>query len=191
MLWLVMVVGILLIFGFWLLSSSARHYKNIFDAPHLIEFAEGVVRVRQGALEHETKDGEEKPFIESDPRVFVSSRGVALTYTISAESENGERSFEHHFAISQAGRPTTHALGEFFSLYVAILLNLEGSPAAAFSSHIGVHHMVFRLSSAEQDEWEKKSVLIPTEETLPGIREEIQERRARTPFETVEVPLPK
>jgi hypothetical protein len=184
-LWFVVIVGILLAFGFWLLSSTSKHYKDIFDATHLVEFAEGARAVKRGALEKMAED--DSPLTEDDPRVFISSKGVALSYTIAREAEDGETRFVHHYAISQAGRPTTHALGEFFSHYAAILLNLTQPPTAAFSSEVGVHHSEFTLTPAEQEEWRQQTVAIPTGETLPAVQQKILERRERVPFKTVSV----
>jgi hypothetical protein len=190
MLWFAAIVGVLLVFGFWLIASTSKHYKNLFDTPHLIEFAEGIKGVRRGALENKAHDGDDKPLSEEDSRVFVSSKEVAVSYTITEEQSDGETHFVHHYAISQAGRPTTHALGEFFAHYTALLLNLPGKPSVAFSSDIGVHHMEFTLNPAEQNEWEKKTVTIPTEETLPGIQQQIIERRDLVHFKTSPVPPP-
>jgi hypothetical protein len=195
MYWLILIVAVLLVFGFWLLSSSGRYfaaagkyYKDVVDTPHFVEVAEGVRSVRRGALEYPEAEGEDSPLTEVDPRVFVSSKGIGISYAITEETKSGEKSFVHHFAISLPNQTTPPFLGEFFAHYVAILLSLTDPPTAAFRSLVGVHHMEFILSPAEQEEWRQKTVPIPTEDTLPGIRERIAERREKFPFKIIRPP---
>ena len=78
----------------------------------------------------------ELPKPPDDPRIFVSTEGLAIVYTVRQQKQQ----FVHHCSVSVAGGYTAHAVGGAF---VAFMTKLVGLPWDKMSYEIGtstVHH---------------------------------------------------
>src|SRR5688572_9042641 len=82
----------------WVVSRS-RFYGRVFAADHILDFVRGVAKAKAAALARVVHSEEDHVRSPEDPRVFVSSAGLALIYTVGTV----EGRFIHHYSISVAG----------------------------------------------------------------------------------------
>jgi hypothetical protein len=124
-----------------------RRYNAIFANEHFIEFARGVAGVKAAAYAEMLDLSEVRPLPPGDHRVFLSSAGIALVYTISPRNAR----FDHHFSVSFAGWYTPKAVGESFVLLTAKAL---GVPYHRLDLGVGgstAHHADLQLSEEEHE----------------------------------------
>jgi hypothetical protein len=141
--WICAGVAVAALIG-WIVFRGAA-YRRLFADDHLLEVARGVTRIKAAALDKVIATDEDEVRSPADPRVVVTSAGLALLYTV----RRVEDRFVHHYSVSVAGGYTAHAVGETFVLFVARRL---GVPSESLSLGVGrstVHHAEFRLSAVE------------------------------------------
>jgi hypothetical protein len=137
----------------WVVYRAAV-YRRLFADEHFLEVARGLGRVKTSALDKLLGAEEDEVTSRTDPRVLLTSAGLALLYTV-RQAEGG---FVHHYSVSVAGGYTAHAVGETFVLFVAKLLGVPFGSLALGVGRSTVHHAEFRLSAAEQSEFAARPV---------------------------------
>ncbi len=105
MIWIIIGAAVLLILIVLWIISKGGVYKRIFAPEHFVELAQSLSDATAAACDKISAPTANPP--ADDARVFVTSAGVAVMYTVDQEGGN----YEHHFSISMAGRYTPHAVG--------------------------------------------------------------------------------
>jgi hypothetical protein len=173
--WAWAVIGFALAAIVWWILSRSRAYSRFFSDAHFLEVARGIPRIKAAALDRILAPNEDAALSPDDSRALVTSAGLAFFYTI---QYIGDR-FIHHYSVSEAGRITTAALGETYTLFVAKLL---GVPFGALKLEIGryaVRHAEFILSNAEQSAFVARATPEVSAEDVKTLRRELMEARER------------
>jgi hypothetical protein len=143
------LAGILVLLLFRL-TLSARKYARIFAGTHYAEIADLLGPARDAAAERANDPPEENPsFAEEDPRLFVSSAGLAVGYS-AARKEDG---FEHRLTVALTTSYTTRAVGEAFALFVAEAMSWPMDRARFVKTEQRTFHGQVTLSEAEHEAW--------------------------------------
>jgi hypothetical protein len=145
-------------------------YRRLFADGHFVEVARGIARIKPAAIDHVIVSEEDAVTSGDDPRVLITSRGLALCYTV-AQYE-GEGRFVHHYSISLSGGHTAHAAGASFILFTAKLLGIPFDSLALGVGRSTVHHAEFRLAPAEHEEFARRPVLEISPEEITAFRRE-------------------
>ena len=113
-----------------------------------------------------------------DPRIFVSSAGLVIIYTVRKQKEL----FVHHCSVSVAGGYTAHAVGAAF---LAFATKLVGLPWDKMSYEIGestVHHGELVVGPEEHDVLEARSVPAASLENVKANRRASVEAKNAFPW---------
>lgn len=147
--WFLLVLGVLV--GWWLIGR-VRLYGRLFAPAHYRELNERLVSARAAALAR--VDDELNDITPEDPRAILTSAGLVVFVTIRRDGDV----YVHHISLSLAGRPTTHALGRTFTVFVAERLGWDLSRAAFVFSSLPVFHGELHLDEAAQQAWAPRAV---------------------------------
>lgn len=131
MVWIALGIVALLFVGF--IAMRARAHGRLISAAHVMEVANALGKLKAVALELCADD---RPPSPGDPRVFVSSAGLAVAYT----ARQVGTTFAHHCSISLGGGYTAHALGATFAAIAAKQLGLPWNEMALLVEQSTVHH---------------------------------------------------
>jgi hypothetical protein len=172
---LALVVIVALAYLAWRGSSSRR----LFSEPHFAELAGALGPLKEAACRAGAEDAELGP---DDPRIFVSSAGAAILYTVSREADR----FVHHCSVSRAGGPTPHAVGGMVLLFAARVMGLpEG---ASFSiGPTGVHHAQLKLEPSAHTAYSAAPVTLPPAHEIRGWMRDALTRRDAISWERAEL----
>ena len=129
-----------------------RFATGLLAEEHLLEVARGVPRLKAAALERVIVTEEDIVRLPEDPRMLVTSAGLAVMYTVNKEGQ-----FVHHYSMSVPGTSMAHAVGERLVLLVARLLGIPFE-RLALSVSSRLYHAEFRLSEAEEAEFVSRPV---------------------------------
>ena len=116
--------------------SRIRTYRRLFADEHFLEIARVAHRMKLAAHANVMLSDAELPKPPDDPRIFVTTEGIAIVYTVRQQKQQ----FVHHCSVSFAGGYTAHAIGGSF---LAFVTKLVGLPWDKMSYEIGtstVHH---------------------------------------------------
>ena len=178
--WLWIILGAVLLFVIFLVGSFVRIYRGMFSVNHYREVASAVERIRRGAGERPFLEGMEIDELAGlgDPRTMVTSKSLAISYTITEEKPN----FLHHIALStpRAGY-TTHAAGESFVSFIVWCLGLDPADCESFAGPSS-YHLVFTIPEEEQAAFVEHPLSLSDEIGLETIRGEIQQARESIDF---------
>ncbi|HUQ06648.1 MAG TPA: hypothetical protein VM261_29295 [Kofleriaceae bacterium] len=139
--WIVGAAGLGAAFLARAFVRRTRIYKALFGAAHVVEVADALARMKRAALVQ--VDGE-PPTSLDDGRLFVSSAGLAVAYTV--RKHDGH--FIHHVSVALAGTFTGFAVG---GAYVLLAVDLFAWPLDAAVFEIpssSVHHAEVVLDPA-------------------------------------------
>jgi hypothetical protein len=137
----IIAVSIVVVLLALYVASRGRYYSRIFSEGSFREFHDALAR----AIEAAQGKGPEQPPSPDDGTGFVTSAGIAAGVTCTRERDGTQIL---HISLSQAGQITTHALCSRFGFFATTLLgNVKGSLTPYFTDS-GVHHLVFRFSTA-------------------------------------------
>jgi hypothetical protein len=181
MIWIIIAVAGLVSLIVIVFVSSGSLYKRIFAPEHYVEFAQSMSVAKARGCDQINEAPGNQPI--DDPRVFVTTAGVTVMYTVDAE--DGE--YIHHYSISIAGRYTPAAVGRTCTVYVARLLCIDPADLRVGISQASVHHAEFTLSENEQREFEDRDITIPSIEFAREIHVECRERSFQLQWEHIHV----
>ena len=169
MIWLIVaVVVVVLVVGLLLLSGGAV-YKAIFSPEHYVEFAQRLAKSKQAAC-NMIGNLEETESPLDDPRMFLTSAGMAVMYSV--DSAEGDAGYVHHLSLSIAGRRTPAAVGRSYLLYISRLLGIEPDRMQFGVSPMTVHHCEFLLNEGEQAAFAAQAIEVPSLEAAKQIHRE-------------------
>jgi hypothetical protein len=134
--WIVPGIIVVLCLLVSLALSRASTYRRLFADEHFLEVARAAHRMKLAALANVMLSDDELPKPPDDPRIFVSTEGLVIVYTVRRQKQQ----FVHHCSVSIAGGYTAHAVGGSF---IAFMTKLVGLPWDKMSYEIGnstVHH---------------------------------------------------
>jgi len=168
-------IGLVVAYHFW---SLAAYYRNLFSVKHYREVAHVLERLRTQAELRPFVDGEETFVEDGDPRKALTSRNLALAYTITQEDDL----FVHHLSVSTPPRGgITFAAGETFVSFFAWRLGLKPAECSAFMG-VSVFHLEFAISEENQMGFMDRSPILPTGIDLDTVRKEVLGIRSQIEF---------
>ncbi len=173
--WIVVLsIGLYLAYNF---LSMSVYYRGLFSVEHYREVAVVVERLRTQAELHPLVEGDGLIWGE-DPRTALTSRNLALAYTIRQE----DGLYVHHLSVTTPpqGR-ITFAAGETFVSFFAWRFGLKPEECAAFMG-VSVFHLEFTISEENQRAFMDRSLILPREIDLRTIREEVLRIRSQIEF---------
>lgn len=177
MIWIIIGAAIVLVMiVFWIVSKGGI-YRRIFAAEHFVEFANSLAAATAAGCDKINEPPGNPP--TKDPRVFVTSAGLAVMYTVGRENGN----YEHHFSISIAGRYTPHAVGGTFTVYVARLLGVDLADLHVGISQGNVYHSAFTLTQDQQATFSDRIITIPSLDDAGELHTECMDVLDRLQFE--------
>jgi hypothetical protein len=142
-------------------------YRRVFADAHFQEIAARLPSVKQAALERLVVSQEDAMRPMEDPRVLLTSVGLAMIYTIGPDGGV----YRHHLSVSFPARGyTAHAVGETFVLFVAWLLGIASDRLFLGISQTTVHHAEFVLTEQEQGAFAERAVEAPSTERIAAFR---------------------
>lgn len=153
-------------------------YHGLFTVKHYREVSLILEKIRDAAGLRTAVDGEETPLDEDDPRRALTSRCLAMVYTITQE----EGHFVHHLSMSLPKRGgTSIAAGETFVSFFVWRLGFNTAECAAFMGFEAFH---LEIEVQEKDHFEimDRPLEIPAEMDLDSIRAEILRIRRQIEF---------
>src|SRR5262249_45910610 len=127
--------------------SRAKTYRRLFGDDHFLEIAKAAARLKAAGVEQLTQTDSDLPSSSDDPRILLTSAGLAIVYTVRQE----EAAFRHHCSVGVQRGITANAVGGTFLMYVARLLGL---PIERMQFEIGkstVHHGEVVLDAAQHE----------------------------------------
>ncbi|HEV3191899.1 MAG TPA: hypothetical protein VGY54_15415 [Polyangiaceae bacterium] len=148
------VLGGLTVVGAAAVFFRGRMYRRLFSDEHFIEIGRSGAGLKAAALESATDgvaDGMRGP---SDPRMLVTSAGLAIAYTV----HKNDLEFIHHCSVGVSGDITAHGVGATF---VAFAITLVGLPIHKARFQVGestVHHAEATLSAEEHEKMARAAV---------------------------------
>jgi hypothetical protein len=148
------VLGGLAVVGAAVLFFRGRMYRRLFSNEHFIEIGHCVAGLKAAALERATDAMADGKWDPSDPRMLVTSAGLAIAYTVHANDPE----FIHHCSVGVSGDFTAHGAGATF---VAFVMNLVGLPMDKARFQVGestVHHAEATLGAEEHEKVARASV---------------------------------
>lgn len=167
---------------FWFRSRTG-FYRVVFSGEHYTEFAKAFSEIRAHAIA-KREESSEAPVSADDSRVFITSVGLRVFYTISHDTEEG---YEHHLSMSvdpDAKVPMTHGLSSLFAAYMTLLLGAVSANPYLWVSQNGVAHLVYALSPEDMEAFLAREVAVPAVEERERVHREIialRERLFRSP----------
>jgi hypothetical protein len=160
--------------AFWF---GGRAYRRIFSNEHFIEMGRAIDELKAAAIEQPIVAGDvPRP---GDPRVYVTSVGIVLMYTIHI----GKNEVTHHCSASVAGGLTTHALGSTLIAYVVGLLGFPLERTRFSWSAASVHHAEATLSPSEHEAFAASSVPAVSRANVAALRRSALEARSKMKWE--------
>ena len=161
----------------WILWSIIGYPRSLFSVEHYREVALVLERLRTQAELYPPVE-EEGLIWGEDPRTALTSRILALAYTIRQEDDV----FVHHLSVTTPpqGR-ITFAAGETFVSFFAWRFGLKPEECAAFMG-VSVFHLEFTISEENQRAFMDRSLILPREIDLRTIREEVLRIRSQIEF---------
>jgi len=142
----VIVLALLAIGRMWFLR---RKYKRLFAEEHFAELLRLLPGLKTAAT---TRVGE--PFHPADdPRVAISRSGLAVFYSVNSTPTG----YLHHLSLSYGGSPLAFAAGGRFLYVMLAALGMIGKLIAVAHTDKGITHGVFRLSEAEEHDYERRA----------------------------------
>jgi hypothetical protein len=148
------VLGGLAVAGAAVVFFRGRMYRRLFSKEHFIEIGHSVASLKAAALERATDGIPDGMWDPSDPRMLVTSAGLAIAYTV----HKNDFEFIHHCSVGVSGDFTAHGAGATF---VAFVISLVGLPIHKAVFQVGestVHHAEATLSAEEHENVARASV---------------------------------
>jgi hypothetical protein len=148
------VLGGLMAIAAAVLFFRGRTYRRLFSDEHFIEIGHSVVSLKAAALERATDAIADGMWDRSDPRMLVTSAGLAIAYTV----HENDLEFIHHCSVGVSGDFTAHGVGATF---VAFVMNLVALPMHKTRFQVGestVHHAEATLGAEEHEKVARASV---------------------------------
>jgi hypothetical protein len=163
--------GIALWFG-------GRAYGRIFSDDHFIEMGRAIDELKKAAIDQPITSGDvPKP---GDPRVYVTSVGIVLMYTIHI----GKNEVTHHCSASVAGALTTHSLGSTLIAYVVGLLGFPFEHTRFAWSAASVHHAEATLQPSEHEAFAASPVRAVSRANVAALRRAALEARSKMKWQS-------
>lgn len=156
----------------WIAARGAA-YRRIFSDAHLAEVARGVGPLKSAALGRLIASDEDQIASSTDPRLLLTSAGLALAYTVQPDQDG----YVHHYSVSLGGEYTARAVGEAFVLFVAELLGVPFDTLALGVGQSTVHHAEFRLSAGEHEKYAEQPVREVAQHEMETLWRQCVERR--------------
>jgi hypothetical protein len=125
------------------LVFRGRGYARLLSDAHVLELARASRALKEAALAR--ADLPDAPTSHDDPRVWVSSAGAAIVYTIHAHAER----CVHHCSVAVVNGPTPHAIGGPLLLIIARVVGLDLERAQLRIGATGMHHLQLALAPDE------------------------------------------
>jgi hypothetical protein len=183
LIWLWAFPGFVIVVILSWIVSRIRAYRRFFSDAHFLEVSQGVPPLKAAALDRMiAPNNKDEALAPSDPRILVTSAGVAFFYTI----QHVENRFIHHYSVSEAGRITAAALGETYTLFVAKLLGVPFETLKLGMGQSGVRHAEFILSDAEQSEFAARATPEMSAAEVKAFHRECMEARERLRWKQLE-----
>jgi hypothetical protein len=127
--------------------SRARAHQRLFADEHFLEVARAATGLKDAGIGTLVRSRNDMPRSAADPRTLITSRGVAIAYTVSSR----DGAFVHHCSVSQPGSITPGAIGETFSIFVVRLFGLPIEKARLQVGSSMVHHVECTLDADEHE----------------------------------------
>jgi len=165
-------IGLVVAYPFW---STARYYRNLFSVKHYREVALVLENLRNQAMLHPLVDGEVVFMEDDDPRKALTSRNLALAYTIRQE----DGLYVHHLSVAtvlRGGIPDSAA--KIIVSFFAWRLGLKPAECTAFMG-VNVFHLEFTISEENQVDFMGRSLILPKGIDLDTIRKEVLRIRSQ------------
>ena len=158
------VIGSVLLWSF----SRSSKYKAIYADEHFLEVAAELPAIKQHAyaMADDAPDYSTPP-TDDDPRMFVSSQGLIVMYTIGLE----EGRYEQHVSVSLDTGVTVSAVGEMFTLWLLYLLGVDLDPCVLVVSPSRVHFASWQVEPEAREQLAAAPVLEPTADDVTRFRE--------------------
>lgn len=153
-------------------------YFGLFSAKHYREVSLVLEKIRDAAGLHIAEDDEDINLEEEDPRRALTSRSLAMAYSISHE----EGRFVHHLSVSLPKREgISIAAGEMFISLFVWRLGFKPEESAAYLGFKAFH---LEVEVQEEDHFAimDRSLEIPGEMDLNSIRADILRVRRQIEF---------
>jgi hypothetical protein len=179
--WIVGGVVVVAVVG--VIAKRSALYRRLFSDEHFAEVARAAASLKAGALERVLVSDLDGPRSPADPRVFVSSAGLAIVYTV-RQLDGG---FVHHCSVSLAGSPTAHALGATFLLFVTRFIGLDWDGMGFEVGRSTVHHGEIMLTPPQHDTFAKQAVAEPSRENVSACRVAADAKRAGVAWRRVQI----
>ena len=176
MMWIgIAVAGVIGSVLLWLFVRSSK-YKAIFADEHFLEIAAELPPIKQHAyaMADDAPD-RSKPPTDDDPRMFVSSQGLIVMYTIGLE----EGEYEQHVSVSLDTGYTAGAVGEMFTHWLLYLLSVDLDHCVFVISPSRVHFASWRVEPEALEQLAAAPVLEPTADDVARFREHWREAREK------------
>jgi hypothetical protein len=129
--------------------TQVEYLAQIFSDEHRREVWSAIGSLKQAALRGSNAD-----LKDEDPRVFTSSAGLCLIYTI-RPSEEG---FLHHLSVSLPGR-TQNAVGYVFLCMTTELLGIRPDSMGIYVSAATTHHTAVTLTVDQEEAFLAREVI--------------------------------
>jgi hypothetical protein len=180
-----LVVGIVIALLVALMMLGARKYERILSAPHLLELARGLDRLKTTAFEHPLADPAASP--DPEKHALVSSAGVVLCYTVRGEGS----AHEHHLSLSYRGGPLAYGAAGTVIVFLARALGVAIDRIRLGRSDQGVYHAGFTLDSEAHEALRAAPVNVPAAEEVPAqLALCLQDARRMGPVPRIATPKP-
>ena len=168
------MIGLFLVYRLW---SIAGYYRGLFSVDHYREVAKVLENLRSQAESRPLVGGEVMDWGE-DPRTAITSRNLALAYTIRPEDALNV----HHLSVATPPRGgITFAAGETFASFFAWGLGVKPAECAAFMG-VSVFHLEFTISEQNQRAFMERPLSLPSGIDLETIRGEVLHLREQIEF---------
>jgi hypothetical protein len=174
--WTILPLWLAALFFLWIILRG-RYYKKILSDPHLLEFAQLLAKVRLAALEKHSESAR-LAHQQNDPRAVVTSRGLAMVYTIRRKGED----FTHCLSVGLRGRYTPRAVGGTFIALASLLLKQD---LHKFHLSLGTRHLhicTFTLDEMEHANFRQREVSVPELEHISALHAECRGLRDQLPY---------
>jgi len=168
----------LLLLVLWFFFKGGK-YKQLFADEHFVEIAQGVVGMKQAALDDINDPEHATPPDANDGRLLKTSAGLVIYYDITKDDGR----FVHHYSISVAGGYTAHAVGRTFAIFVAQLLGVPLDVLTLVVTESSIHHVEFTLEPSSQAEFAARPVPVVTLADVPEYRKQGMEANEKVTWQ--------